>query len=146
MILHLLSEIILLTGGYISLKYNHYNDYDIIKMLTGAFIARTSIALILLPIARVVIWAIQHKIEHVIVFDLKFDINPFKINIDNNNSVMFSVGNNNSDNNTGHIDMKKLAQAYTNLVIEEQQQKRANNLKTANDIEIHNHHSTNIVS
>lgn len=127
LILHLLSEIILLTGGYISLKYNHYNDYDIIKMLTGAFLSRTSIALILLPIARLVIWAIQHKVEHVIVFDLKFVINPFKINIDNNNSVMFSVGSNYNDNNVGHIDMRKLAQAYSNLIIEEQQQKRTKN-------------------
>jgi hypothetical protein len=39
---------------------------------------------------------------------------------------MFSVGASNDDN-VGHIDMKKLAQAYSNLIIEEQQQKRANN-------------------
>jgi hypothetical protein len=94
--------------------------------LSGAFMARTSIALILLPVARLVIWLIQHKIERVIVFDLKFGINPFKINIDNNNSVMFSVGSSTDNNNVGNIDMKKLAQAYSNLIIEEQQQKRDN--------------------
>ena len=146
LILHLLSEVILLTGGFISLKYNHYSDYDIIKMLTGAFMARTSIALILLPVARVVIWAIQHKVEHVIVFDLKFNINPFKLNIDNNNSVQFSVGGSNDNNQVGNIDMKKLAQAYSNLIIEEQQQKRVNHLTTANSLEIHNHHNSNVVS
>jgi hypothetical protein len=93
-----------------------------------------------------VIWFIQHRVEHAIVFDLKSTFNIFRLSINSNDSVMFNVGSSDTDDSTGHIDMKKLAQAYTNLSIEEQKQKRANNIKTANDIEIHNHHSTNIVS
>lgn len=146
-ILHCIAEVIVLSGGFISETISGYPLNQIWNLSVDSFLARSIVMLALLPVAKMVIWFIQHRIEHAIVFDLKSTFNIFRFNINPNDSVMFSVGSNNdSDNNVGHIDMKKLAQAYINLSIEEQKQKQSDNLKTANNIEIHNHHNTNIVS
>jgi hypothetical protein len=92
----------------------------------------------------------MNLLEYLLILEkfMKVCNSAFKFSINPNDSVMFSVGSNGNDsyNNVGHIDMKKLAQAYTNLSIEEQKQKQSDKLKTANNIEIHNHHNTNIVS
>lgn len=145
-VLHCLAEIIILSGGFIAGSLSGESFSTIWHFSVDSFLARSIVMLALLPVAKLVIWYIQHKVEHVIVFDLKSTFNIFNFNINPNDSVMFSVGGSNDNNQVGNIDMKKLAQAYSNLIIEEQQQKRVNNLKTANSVDIHNHHNSNVVS
>lgn len=144
-ILHCVAESVVLLGGIAGLMVG-ISINEIWHFSVDSFLARSIVMLALLPVAKLVIWFLQHKVEHAIVFDLKSTFNIFNFKINSNDSVMFGVGGSNDNNQVGNIDMKKLAQAYSNLIIEEQQQKRVNNLKTANSLEIHNHHNSNVVS
>ncbi len=122
LILHLASEVMLLTANLISLLYNHYDFHQISRILLEAFIARSLVAIILLPFAKVIIWFIQHKIEGVVVFDYKTDFSPFKFNINPADSVQFNA-NGWDKINVGKIDVKKLAEAHSNGILDEQYQK-----------------------
>jgi uncharacterized PurR-regulated membrane protein YhhQ (DUF165 family) len=122
LILHCISEIIVLSGGFITGTMVGFSINTIWHFSIDSFLARSLVMLVLLPFIKIIIWFIQHKIERAIVFDLKSTFNIFKFNINSNDFVMFNVGNNDHDN-VGHIDMKKLAQAYTNLIIEEKKGK-----------------------
>jgi hypothetical protein len=120
-ILHCVAESIILLGGIsglvVGIPINAIWHFSV-----DSFIARSIIMLALLPVEKMVIWFIQHRIEHAIVFDLKSTFNLFRFSINPHDSVMFSVGSSDNDDSTGHIDMKKLAQAYNNLIMSEQQQ------------------------
>jgi uncharacterized PurR-regulated membrane protein YhhQ (DUF165 family) len=121
-ILHIVSEMILLTGSFVVLSYNGYNIQQIIPMIYSGFIARAIVSIIMLPFARFAIWFIQHKIEGVVVFDYKTDFSPFKFNINPADSVQFNA-NGWDKINVGKIDVKKLAEAHSNGILDEQYQK-----------------------
>ena len=121
-ILHCLAEAILVSGGLIILPFNGYSMPDTLHIMLGTFIARTASSIIMLPFARFAIWLIQHKVEKVIVFDLRTGFNPFKFGINPSDSVQFNAdGWDKID--AGKIDLKKLAKAYSEEFFEEQDRK-----------------------
>jgi hypothetical protein len=119
-VLHLLSEAILLSGGFIVLPFRGYTMQETWHLSYDSLIARTIICIILLPVARYIIWYIQHRVEGVVVFDYKKNFNPFKFGIDPNDSVQFNA-NGWDKIEVGKIDVKKLAQAYTDEFFEDQE-------------------------
>jgi uncharacterized PurR-regulated membrane protein YhhQ (DUF165 family) len=117
-LLHCLSEAILLSALLISFPYNGYSLIETIGFIKTMFIARSIFACLLFPFARYIIWYIQNRVEKVVVFDYKKEFNPFKFGIDPQDSVQF-----NADGwakiNVGKIDIKKLGQAYSDEFFEE---------------------------
>ncbi len=130
-VLHIISEIIVASGMIISLHYNHYSFYDSAVIFLNTIIARTIMCTIMLPFAKLVIWYIQHKVERVVVFDLKSKFNPFKFSINPSDSVQFNAdGWDKID--SGKIDVKKMAEYYSNGILEEQHQKLADSINIRN--------------
>lgn len=130
-ILHIISELIVASGMFISLHYNHYSVYDSIVIFANTIIARTIMSVMLLPVAKFIIWYIQHKVEEVVVFDYRIDFNPFKFGINPADSVHFNAdGWDKID--SGKIDVKKMAQAYSSGILEEQHQKLADSINSRN--------------
>lgn len=121
--LHILSEIILAMGGFISLSFNNFSFNEILYFILSSFCARTIISVIMLPIIRFVIWFIQHKIEKVVVFDLHARFNPFQFGINPTDSVQFNAtGWDKID--SGKINLKKMSEYYTKDSLEQQHQKQ----------------------
>lgn len=89
LMLHCVGEAILLSGYLITMPFNGYSIVETIHVMCDTFIARTIMSCILLPIARLIIWFIQNKIEKVVVFDYKREFNLFKFRVDNNMLVQF---------------------------------------------------------
>jgi uncharacterized PurR-regulated membrane protein YhhQ (DUF165 family) len=89
--LHFSSEIILLSGFFITMPYNGYSVTETINFVKSAFIARTVVSMILLPFARCIIWYIQHQIERVVVFDYKQDFSPFKFAVNLHDAIQFDT-------------------------------------------------------
>jgi uncharacterized PurR-regulated membrane protein YhhQ (DUF165 family) len=118
-ILHCLAESIILSGGFITGAMSGFSMAQIWQFSYDSFLARSIMMIILLPFARFIIWYIQHKIEGVVVFDYKATFNPFKFGINPADSVQF-----NADGwdkiSVGKIDVKKMAQAYSDDFFEEQ--------------------------
>lgn len=50
---------------------------------------RSLSSLALLPLVRLAVWFIQHKVEGVVVFDYRRDFSLFKFKVDNNMLVQF---------------------------------------------------------
>lgn len=112
-IIHCISEIILLSSNFISAPSYGYSMHEIYFFVWNGFIARTIMSLMLLPFARIVVWFIQHKIEGVVVFDYKRDFNPFKFKVDPNLSVQFSAtGWDKID--SSKVDISKIAYDFYN--------------------------------
>jgi hypothetical protein len=131
LLLHLISEIVLLSDNFISLTYNGYNINEIFTMIGNGFMARTIMSIMLLPFVRILIWYIQHKIEGVVVFDLSAKFNPFKFGINPTDSVQFNAdGWDKID--SGKVDVKKMAQYYTKEILEEQHQKQMEEFNNRN--------------
>ncbi len=121
-ILHCFGEIVLLSGYLVTMPFNDYSMPSTLYVMWQTFLARTIMSIILLPVARFVIWFIQHKVEGVVVFDFKNTFNPFKFGINPANSVQFNAtGWDKID--AGKIDLKKLAEAYSDEFFEEQDRK-----------------------
>ncbi len=123
-ILHILSESIIISTGFIASPFNGYSLHETCIFARDAFYARTIIMITLMPAARCVIWYIQHKIEGVVVFDLAATFNPFKFGINPADSVQFNA-NGWDKIDSGKIDVKKIAEYYSNGILEEQHQKLA---------------------
>lgn len=91
LILHCLSEILLFLGLSVSLPYNGYSTTQIYHLFISAFCARTIISIILLPIAKIVIWVIQERIEQVVLFDNSLNFwTIFKWNIHEQDNIRFN--------------------------------------------------------
>lgn len=130
-ILHCLAEAILVSGGLIILPFNGYSMSDTLHIMLGTFVARTASSIIMLPFARFAIWFIQHKVEKVVVFDLHTGFNPFKFDINPAESVHFNAdGWDKID--SGKINLKKMAEYYSNGILEEQHQKLADSINSRN--------------
>ena len=111
-IINLVADCILLAGNFISMPYNGYSMAETYHYIFAVFIARNIVTIGMLPFVRFVVWFIQNKIEGVVVFDYKSDFNPFKFGINPTDSVQFNAtGWEKID--AGKIDLKKLAQAYS---------------------------------
>ena len=119
-ILHCLAEAIMLSGGFIAGPLTGVPVPTIWKYSIDSFIARSIIMIILLPFARFIIWYIQHKIEGVVVFDYKATFNPFKFSINPSDYIQFSADGWDKLS-VGKIDVKKMAQAYSDDFFEEQE-------------------------
>jgi uncharacterized PurR-regulated membrane protein YhhQ (DUF165 family) len=111
LILHLVSEIIILSGSFIAAPLTGYSLQETWMWTIDSFIARTIVMIILLPIARMVIGWLQNRVEGVVVFDYKTGFAPFKIRINPEDSVQF-----NADGwqkiDSSQIDLKKVAQSF----------------------------------
>lgn len=91
-IIHCITESILVSGGFVTMPYNGYSFNDTVHLIYGVFISRTLISLLLLPISGLVIWYIQEKIEQVVAFDTGRDSwNIFHWNINDKNTVQFDA-------------------------------------------------------
>lgn len=107
-ILHFIGEIVLLSGYFVTMPFNGYSMANTFHVIWQTFFARTIMCIILLPIARLVIWFIQCKIEGVVVFDYKQQFNLFKFGIKPNDSVQFNtISWDKVDVN--NVDLKKIA-------------------------------------
>lgn len=126
-ILNLVSESILLSSSFVILPFNGYSFASTIHIVYNILIARLLISLMLLPLVRLIIWVIQHKIEHVVVFDVNAKFTPFKLNINHADTVYF-----NTDGwdkiESGKVDVKKMAEYYSNGILEQQYQKLEDNI------------------
>ncbi len=131
LILHVISETIILSTGFIVDPLHGYSLLETWIFARDAFFARTIIMIALLPVVKFVIWFIRHKIEGVIVFDLSVRFNPFKFNINPADSVQFSVQGQH-ETHAEIVDMKKLAQAYSKLMLEEQHNKQMQEFNNRN--------------
>ncbi len=119
LILHCVSEIIVLSGGFITGATVGFSPLQIWHFSIDSFLARSIIMLVLLPFARLVIWFIQHKVEKVVVFDLHSRFNPFKFAINPADSIQFNAdGWDKID--SGKINLKKMVEYYSNGILEEQ--------------------------
>jgi uncharacterized PurR-regulated membrane protein YhhQ (DUF165 family) len=89
LVLHCMSEIIILSGSFIVSPYNGFSSIDTWMLVKDAFIGRCLIMIILLPVARYVIWYIQHRVEGVVVFDYKNNFSPFKFGLNLHDALQF---------------------------------------------------------
>lgn len=111
LILHCIAEIIILSGGFIAGSLTGVSISTIWYFSIDSFLARSIVMILLLPVVRYIIWFIQHKIEHVVVFDLKTHFNPFKFDIKLHDSVQFNTANWNKID-PKKIDLKKTATKF----------------------------------
>jgi hypothetical protein len=134
-ILHIVSESIIISTGFIVDPLSGYSFAETWMFARDAFYARTIIMIALIPVARFVIWFIQHKIEGVVVFDLTTRFNPFKFSINPADLVQFNAdGWDKVD--SGNINIKKMAEYYSNGILEEQHQKLANSIDKRRETKI----------
>jgi uncharacterized PurR-regulated membrane protein YhhQ (DUF165 family) len=109
--LHFVSEIIILSTSFIAQPLTGYTLAETWLATRDCFIARTIIMIALLPVARLVIYWLQNKVDDVIVFDYKTSFAPFKFRINPEDSVQFSAtGWQTVDSR--NIDIKKLASTF----------------------------------
>jgi uncharacterized PurR-regulated membrane protein YhhQ (DUF165 family) len=88
-ILHCISEIIINAGDFIVDPMNGYSFAECWRFSLDSFYARSIVMICFLPMAKLVIWWIQNRLEGVIVFDLNIKFAPFKFKINPNESVQF---------------------------------------------------------
>lgn len=89
--LHILSEIIILSAGFLAGLWAGFSVQENLTLTKDSFYARSIIMLALLPVARYVIYWLQNKVEGVIVFDYKPGFAPFKFKVNPEDSVQFSA-------------------------------------------------------
>jgi uncharacterized PurR-regulated membrane protein YhhQ (DUF165 family) len=129
--LHCVGESVLLSGYLVTMPFNGYSMPSTLNVMWQTFVARTIMSIILLPVARFVIWFIQHKLEKVVVFDFRNNFNPFKFGINPTDSVHFNAdGWDKID--SGKINLKKMAEYYNNGILEEQHQKLVDSIDSRN--------------
>jgi uncharacterized PurR-regulated membrane protein YhhQ (DUF165 family) len=87
--LHFISEIIILSSGFIASPLTGYTLLETWYGTKELFIARTIIMIVLLPVARLVIYWLQNKVEGVVVFDYKRDVKVFSFRVNNNDTAQF---------------------------------------------------------
>jgi hypothetical protein len=110
-ILHLLSECIMLSGSFIVLPFRGYTVAETWHLNCDSFIARSIMSLLMLPLARFITWYIQYKVEGVVVFDYKSEFSLFKLSVTPTDSVHFhTLGWRKI--NTRSVDIKKLANKF----------------------------------
>jgi hypothetical protein len=91
LILHLASEIIIVLGGFIAYPLSGYPLSEAWVFARDAFIARTIVMIILLPIARMVIWWLQNRVEGVVVFDYRRDFKVFSFTVNHETVLQFDA-------------------------------------------------------
>ncbi len=117
-ILHCIAEITINSGGLIADPLNGYSFQEALKFALDSFYARTIVMILLLPIAKLVIWWIQNRLEGVIVFDLNIRFAPFKFRINPDESVQFAADGWHKLE-VRKVDPKDLAAHYNRELLEE---------------------------
>jgi uncharacterized PurR-regulated membrane protein YhhQ (DUF165 family) len=91
-LVHLISELVLSLGVFISISYNNYDMHDAFRLIFNSICTRTGSSIIFIPLVVFTIWYIQEKIEAVVAFDTGRDSwNIFHWNIENKNTVQFDA-------------------------------------------------------
>lgn len=114
--MHCMSEVLLFLGLSVSLPYNGYSVTQIIHLFGTAFCARTIMAILLLPIAVILVYILQYRIEKVVVFDSSSNFfNLFQWNVKDKNTVIFNIKDWDklSKNDRKNLDIKKVTQEYS---------------------------------
>jgi uncharacterized PurR-regulated membrane protein YhhQ (DUF165 family) len=117
-ILHCIAEIIINAGALIIEPMHGYSFNDALNDALDSFYARSIIMICLLPIASIVIWWIQNRLEGVIVFDLNIRFAPFKFKINPDESVQFAADGWHKLE-ARKVDPKDLAAHYNRELLEE---------------------------
>jgi hypothetical protein len=89
-ILHVVSETIIISTGFIVDPFRGYSIQDTWGFAKDSFLACSIIMLGLLPFVRYAIWYIQHRVEGVVVFDYKIDFRVFKFKALANDTLQFN--------------------------------------------------------
>lgn len=127
LLLHVFSEVIIVSSTLITAPAIGYSMEEAWKWSIDSFYARTIIMVALLPVARLVIYWLQNKVEDVIVFDYKTGFAPFKFRINPEDSVQFSAtGWQTIDSHK--IDIKKIAFDFYDGNLDKTYQKTTNNV------------------
>lgn len=127
LILHLVSETIILSAGFLAGLWAGFSVQENWSLTKDSFYARTIIMVALLPVARLVIYWLQNKVEDVIVFDYKTGFAPFTFRINPDDSVQFSAtGWQTIDSRK--IDIKKIAFDFYDENLDKTYQKITNNV------------------
>ncbi len=118
LILHCLAELIMNIGLFIVESAYGYSFQESFSDAFDSFYARSIIMICLLPIASIVIWWIQNRLEGVIVFDLNIRFAPFKFKINPDESVQFAADGWHKLE-ARKVDPKDLAAHYNKELLEE---------------------------
>ncbi len=118
LILHCVAELIIGSGWLIIGPFYGYTFQQCIIGALDSFYARSIIMICLLPIASIVIWWIQNRLEGVIVFDLNIRFAPFKFKINPDESVQFAADGWHKLE-ARKVDPKDLAAHYNKELLEE---------------------------
>lgn len=89
--IQVVTEMILLSTGFIIMPYNGYSLSETLHTMWQLFVARSVIGLCLSPLAMISIWFIQNRIEQVVSFDSKKSWNIFRWSIEDKDSVQFDA-------------------------------------------------------
>lgn len=91
LLLHLFSEIIILSSTMITAPEIVYSMSESWGWTRDSFYARTIIMIFLLPFARYAVYLLQHKVEGVVVFDYKKDFKIFTFKVSLDDSAQFNA-------------------------------------------------------
>lgn len=114
-IVHILSEVILSGGTFVSLPYNGYSIADTWNIVYNTFFARTIMSVIMLPFTIGIVVFIQHHIEKVVSFDNSRNFwNIFQWSIQDKSTVQFDYEqwNRLSAERKKRVDISKIALDY----------------------------------
>jgi len=117
-VLHCVGELVIGSGWLIIGPFYGYTFQQCISDSLDSFYARSIIMICLLPIASIVIWWIQNRLEGVIVFDLNIRFAPFKFRINPDESVQFAADGWHKLE-ARKVDPKDLAAHYNKELLEE---------------------------
>lgn len=90
-IVHLITELLLLSGALLQMPYNGYSMQQAYQSMYDMFMVRLVSSSILGIIAMVVIWVLQTYVEKIICLDIKPDWNLFKISIDGSRTILLDI-------------------------------------------------------
>lgn len=91
LILHLVSETIILSAGFLAGLWAGFSMQENWNLTKDSFYARTIIMIFLLPFARYAVYLLQHKVEGVVVFDYKKDFKIFTFKVSLDDSAQFNA-------------------------------------------------------
>jgi len=109
--LHILSELIIISTGFILDPLKGYSLFEAWIFARDAFYARTICMFFLLPFARFTIWYLQNYVEQVMVFDYKDNFSFFKLSIKTSNAIYFNISSW-KKTDVKNLDVKKIAKDY----------------------------------
>ncbi len=92
MVIHCISESILLTSYLVTMPFNGYSMPDTLHVMGTTFIARTISSMLMLPFVWLIIAFIQNYVEKVVAFDTGRDSwNIFHWNINSKSTIHFDA-------------------------------------------------------